>query len=77
MPEALFGYTTDIVALTGGLSRNFVLMKFGGCPAIVFFSAKPGPPDFPTPTMGQIEEEAPMGLGQPAEALEDRAAIRK
>src|SRR5271156_4652095 len=52
MPEASFGCTTDIVDLTGGLSRNFALMKFGGCPANVFFSASTRLLDFPRRSKG-------------------------
>ena len=41
------------------------------------FLCQAWPTGFPDARQGAGEEEAPMGLGQPAEALEDRAAIRK
>jgi hypothetical protein len=41
------------------------------------FLCQAWPTGFPDANKGAGEEKAPMGLGQPAEASEDRAAIRK
>src|ERR1700730_16167076 len=57
MSGVWFGSTTDVAALTGGSSTNFVLMKFGGCRANAFFSVRPRPPDFLKESKGPREKK--------------------
>jgi hypothetical protein len=41
------------------------------------FLCQHSPIGFPQATKGAGEEKAPVGIGRPADALEDQAAVRK